>query len=147
MYRFWSKVAKQDVGCWEWTAYRNKAGYGRFMLNANRCVRAHRLAYELTIGPIPEGLMLDHLCCNPACVRPDHLEPVTNGENQKRGTGWVADLAAKTRCPQGHAYTETNLRPGSKTRACRQCHRDRERERSRRKRGSTRTGKRKPALA
>lgn len=90
---FWQKVHIQPDGCWRWMAsiYPHN-GYGFFR---NR--RAHRIAYEIFIGPIPDGLQLDHLChtyddhcpggiCHHRlCVRPDHLEPVTNDENQRRG--------------------------------------------------------------
>ena len=70
--------------CWEWTAHRNSYGYGIISINyKNR--QAHRIMYEEFIGPIPEELQLDHLCRNRACVRPDHLEPVTCGENLNRG--------------------------------------------------------------
>lgn len=68
-------------------------------------VAAHRLAYELEIGPIPEALHLDHLCRNHACVNPWHLKPVTQKINSLRGTGAPAVNAQKTACPQGHAYT------------------------------------------
>lgn len=81
--RFWSNV---QVGpdCWLWRRLPNKFGYGRFANRAGVMVLAHRFAYELVVGPIPEGLVLDHLCETPACVRPEHLEPVTNSENVRR---------------------------------------------------------------
>ena len=79
--RFWARV---DVGlCWEWTGS-NDRGYGMFRLDG-RTVRAHRWAWETLVGPIPRGLHLDHLCRNPPCVNPDHLEPVTQPENIRRG--------------------------------------------------------------
>ena len=74
--RFWAKVDKTD-DCWLWTANRTNAGYGHFWLD-RRMVLAHRFAYELLIGPIPDGLTLDHLCRVRACVNPAHLEAVTN---------------------------------------------------------------------
>ena len=79
--RFWSKVNKTDT-CWIWTAAKNQDGHGRF--RHGRLVLAHRFAYELLVGPIPKGLDLDHLCQNPACVNPAHLEPVTRKENTRR---------------------------------------------------------------
>lgn len=81
--RFLSKV---DIGpdCWLWTGQTDKYGYGRFCNQAGRMVQAHRFAYELVVGPIPAGLTLDHECETPSCVRPDHLDPCTNGENVRR---------------------------------------------------------------
>jgi len=122
--RFWSYVKKTEC-CWEWIGCLNESGYG--ILNINRrLVRAHRYSYEIHVGAIPEGLTLDHLCRNPACVRPDHLEPVTLKENCRRG---VRDLiphysgqAAKTHCPKGHPYNDENTYYNKKGhRTCRSC--------------------------
>jgi len=117
MKRFWSKVDKSKE-CWLWTGYKGSGGYGRF--GANKKVGyAHRIAYELVKGPIPKGLELDHLCRNPACVNPSHLEPVTHKENMERGTH-----ATKTHCINGHKFTPRNTyTPPSKpgTRECRTC--------------------------
>lgn len=79
--RFWEKVNKTS-GCWLWTAGTNTNGYGRFLLNGSK-VGAHRFAYELSIGPIPDGLMLDHICSTPLCVRTDHLRPATAKQNSE----------------------------------------------------------------
>jgi hypothetical protein len=80
--RFWSKVLISD-GCWVWTGTTDKDGYGVLGVDG-RFVRAHRFAYELLVGPIPEGLELDHLCFNRPCVNPGDLEPVTTQENLRR---------------------------------------------------------------
>jgi hypothetical protein len=77
--RFWSKVDARGV-CWEWTGWRDKDGYGGCGDG-----RAHRVAWTKLVGPVPEGLVLDHLCRNPPCVNPDHLEPVTPKVNTARG--------------------------------------------------------------
>lgn len=82
--RFWSFVTFTPE-CWEWTGYITPKGYGTFCLRAGVTVWAHRLAYELTHGPFPAGLTIDHLCNNRGCVRPSHLEPVTQAENVRRG--------------------------------------------------------------
>lgn len=83
--RFWKKVDKAGPnGCWVWTASLDTNGYGRFRA-VNVHYGAHRFAYMLVVGSISEGLSLDHLCRNTACVNPDHLEPVTHDENMRRG--------------------------------------------------------------
>ena len=79
--RFWRHV--DDTGtCWVWTASIRPDGYGEF--RAGRLVKAHRFAYEHLIGPVPDGLHLDHLCRNRACVNPEHLDPVPNAVNIRR---------------------------------------------------------------
>lgn len=90
--RFWDNVKKLRGGCWEWQGVRTTGGYGRFDIDG-RTVAAHRYAYESRVGPIPPRLVIDHLCRNPPCVRPDHLEPVTTIQNTLRGNApwaqWV----------------------------------------------------------
>jgi hypothetical protein len=131
--RFWSRVNKSD-GCWLWTAGRRKNGYGDFTLPPKRSALAHRVAYELTNGPIPDGLHLDHLCRVRHCVNPAHLEPVTAAENKARGMSPLAINARKTHCVRGHLITG---QVRARFRRCLQCHRDRElqRVRTRRERG------------
>src|SRR6266568_5486930 len=101
--RFWAKVDRSGA-CWLWTAHVGEDGYGTFSLDGHH-QRAHRIAWVLLRGPIPEGLQIDHLCRVRACVNPDHLEPVTQRENILRGEGISALCARRTHCPQGHEYT------------------------------------------
>ncbi|WP_433705830.1 HNH endonuclease signature motif containing protein [Paraburkholderia sacchari] len=81
--RFWSHVVKTE-SCWVWVAGLKEDGYGSFRAN-EKSVIAHRWYWERINGPVEDGMELDHLCRNPACVRPDHLEPVTHQENVLRG--------------------------------------------------------------
>lgn len=105
--RFWGKVEFTD-DCWLWTGTQNQKGYGRASVQG-RAVQAHRWAYEFCVGPIPDGLTIDHLCRVRNCVNPDHLEPVTNRVNLSRGFSPSAICARKTHCPQGHPYSGDNL--------------------------------------
>lgn len=125
MERFWSKVdVGHPLGCWEWMAGKFRTGYGGFYVDRERwMVKAHRFAYEELIGPIPDDLVLDHLCRNILCVNPDHLEAVTQVENLRRGQSPAAKNARATRCPEGHAYDEANTRVTPLGhRRCRKCH-------------------------
>lgn len=130
--RFWQKVTEGPGGCWLWTATKRRNGYGVFRV-AGVLLTAHRLAYEDLIGPIPEGLDLDHLCRVRDCVNPWHMDPVTRSVNIRRGiVGEVNRLrgAAITHCPQKHPYDEANTRIDHKgKRNCRACDRDRARAR------------------
>lgn len=128
--RFWAKVdASAGLGaCWEWLAYRGRDGYGQF--GVGRVVkRAHRVAFELARGPVPDGLTLDHLCRNRGCVNPVHLEPVTAGENVLRGISPAATHARAEQCPQGHQYDAGNTYTYRGWRRCRRCNADRARRR------------------
>lgn len=123
--RFWAKVDTQAQGCWRWTGCLVQ-GYGQAALGKGKRVRAHRYAYELCVGPIPENLVLDHLCRNPACVNPAHLEPVTDRENILRGENHVARYARQTHCMHGHELTPENIMPTYSGRSCRLCRNNRQ---------------------
>jgi hypothetical protein len=84
--RFLDLIEREDneAGCWNFVGNRNNKGYGRFRL-WGRLVTPHRFAYEAFVGPIPDGLELDHLCRNRSCANPFHCEPVTGQENVQRG--------------------------------------------------------------
>ncbi len=132
--RFTSKFSVADSGCWEWTAASSHLGYGAVYHNG-RQQGAHRAVYELLVGEIPNGLELDHLCRNPKCVNPEHLEPVTHRENIRRGSGPFQDRARQTHCKHGHPFDQENtrIRPNG-TRKCRECERRLTRETQARRR-------------
>ena len=114
--RFWSKVEKTD-SCWLWTAGKVN-GYGHFTANGGP-VKAHRFLYEQTVSHVDPMLVMDHICRNPACVRPDHLRPLTSGENILIGEGATALNAKKTLCKRGHPLpTSRNRRRGRECKTC-----------------------------
>ena len=115
--RFWRRVDKSG-DCWLWTGYISKNGYGIWPNEKTASPRAHRIAYEFVIGPIPAGLTLDHLCRVRHCVNPRHLEPVTLRENLMRGHTIAAENARKVQCPKGHPYDHIDPRG---CRRCNQC--------------------------
>jgi len=124
--RFLSKISISD-SCWEWTDCKDKDGYGRIRINRKE-VRAHRFAYEYYYGDLDPILQIDHLCRNPRCVNPIHLEQVTCKENINRGLTGIKNKV-KTHCSRGHEYNEKNTRVTSKNqRICRICMRDWQRE-------------------
>ena len=139
--RFWDQVQKTDT-CWNWRGGTVGGGYPLFTLRREgkqRNVVSHRFAYEELIGPIPEGLQLDHLCRNRICVNPAHLEPVTARENTLRGLTFQRENWLKTHCKRGHPFDEANtyiIKPSKRMpnggRSCRAC----DREKMRRRRGA-----------
>lgn len=130
--RFWLKVDRNgpaparrpELGpCWLWRACADRLGYGVFKRGGAGSRLAHVIAWEMVNGPVPRGLELDHLCRNPPCVNPAHLEPVTHRQNMARSVH-----ATKTHCVHGHPFDAANTqarRDGS--RCCRVCARDRKR--------------------
>lgn len=134
--RFWPKVDKTSHpnGCWIWMGSKLSAGYGTIWdYDRGQVTVAHRVAYALVNGEIPDSLQIDHLCRNTGCVNPAHLEPVTPRENTVRGYApsiGASHQLAKTACPQGHPYDESNTyrRPAG-GRGCRLCTRLRMRRR------------------
>lgn len=128
--RFWAKVSKHgplwnDTPCWPWQGSIASTGYGVFappkrQYGYNKL--AHRVAYQLLVGLIPEQLTLDHLCRVRSCVNPAHLEPVSVKVNVLRGIGFTAQLAKRTHCPKGHAYDLWNTYIDKRGfRSCKQC--------------------------
>ena len=130
--RFWARVQKTD-SCWVWQGTTNFLGYGTLKIDRKR-TQSHRFAYEELVGPIPDGLVLDHLCRNPPCVNPSHLEPVTVRENTNRSP-LVQAMRNPTHCKRGHELVDGTwevYREG-KGRRCRLCKNQRAREYNRRK--------------
>ena len=125
--RFDAKINREGE-CWIWTACTYPNGYGQFDKGY-----AHRRSYEFHIGPIPDGLVIDHLCRVRNCVNPEHLEPVTQLVNHHRGNAREAVIesnkrrgAQRTHCPHGHEYSSENTRyevkkNGNVMRRCRTC--------------------------
>lgn len=103
----WHVRVDENIGCWIWTGSKNERGYGRIRRNG-KIHRAHRYAYELFRGPIPDGLVIDHLCRVHSCVNPWHLEPVSNEENLERGWGRRIKTDWIDHCINGHEYTPEN---------------------------------------
>jgi Pyruvate/2-oxoacid:ferredoxin oxidoreductase delta subunit len=132
--RFWAKVIHGPGGCWLWTGSIVKEGYGQFFLywdeehRRSQPIRAHRWAYQYLIGPIPEGLTIDHVqargCTSRACVNPLHMEPVSTAVNSMRGNSPIAQHARQTHCKNGHEFTPENTfhpKPDGTHRTHRKC--------------------------
>ena len=117
--RFWEKV---EIGrannCWPWRAHLHEFGYG--LINIDGVPRrAHRVAYELEVGPVPKNHDLHHLCENRRCVNPKHLEPLSRSAHMAQTPAWIGN---KTHCSKGHEYTNQNtIWKQGKYRRCRTC--------------------------
>lgn len=117
-----------NSGCWEWQGWRDREGYG-YLSYCGRRMRAHRLSYEAFVGDIPAGLVIDHLCRNTSCVNPEHLEPVTNRENIKRGTSPIAEMMRNPLpplvpgAPEGHGTGTAYQRDKCRCDFCREANR------------------------
>jgi hypothetical protein len=126
--RFWEyTIPEPNSGCWLWIGKHDKRnGYGHFFFDGKH-ITAQRAAWILLRGPIPAGMHIDHLCRNPACVNPEHLEPVTQAVNLSRR------VLIKTHCLKGHALTDDNLMievvNGKTVRRCKICRQKRNRSR------------------
>lgn len=134
--RLESRIEKTS-DCWIWRGKIDKTGYGSFGLKDNGVSRtrsAHKIVYEVLVGPIPQGMQLDHDCHDPIiciddcphrlCVNPSHLAIVTPRQNVLRSNGLAAKNASKTHCKNGHEFTEQNIYVPAKRpnrRYCRTC--------------------------
>jgi hypothetical protein len=129
--RIKNSITVDENGCWVWNKHITANGYSQISTGSrvthslqNRS--GHRVSYEVFVGPLIEGMQIDHLCRNRACVNPDHLEQVTPRENIHRSDAVYKRLMAKTHCPKGHLYDEKNTYrskspSGGFTRSCITC--------------------------
>lgn len=128
--RLWSRVVEVEGGCWEYRGRLRSDGYGVIGAGGRggRTLRTHRVAYELMVGPIPDGLQIDHLCRNRACCNPYHLDPVPGAENSRRAG------EARQLCPHGHELRPRV--PGTRRPECPTCNRARARRHYEKKRAT-----------
>lgn len=118
-----------ESGCWVWQKAQTAAGYGQIG-EGGKVLYTHRVAYELHVGPIPDGLQIDHLCRNTSCCNPGHLEVVTAAENTRRNEAPASVTNRTGVCQYGHLIAGDNVySPASRDeRSCRECKRRRQRE-------------------
>lgn len=128
------RLSEESGDCWLWTRRLDKDGYGRITVN-KRPARAHRVSYETFVGPIPEGLELDHLCKVRRCVNPKHLEPVPHLVNVERSVD-VGRRSGPNQCVHGHLLDDVNTYRVQGLTQCRECHRKRNREYAARRRAA-----------
>jgi hypothetical protein len=115
--RLYSKIqyTHDELGCWEFTGYCKPDGYGQIYWKGRSGYGAHRAAYELAYGEIPPGLAVDHTCNNPSCIRYEHLQAVTQAENNRRAA------ERRTHCGNGHEWNDANTYWHKGKRHCRRC--------------------------
>lgn len=133
--RFWLNVLVRDDGCWEWIGQAKPDGYGIFGHTLDYSKYAHRFAYQVFVGPVPEGSQIDHRCHVPAecaggdgcphrrCVNPGHLTPATPRANVHNSNGLAALNLQKTHCPRGHPLSGANVKMEGRKRRCVICRR------------------------
>ena len=115
--RLMFRTALLANGCWEWRGAKNPKGYGNIRVDSYGPAKStHRVAYTELVGPIPNGMEIDHLCRNRACINPQHLEAVDHATNVRR-----SERPAITHCKWGHEFNENNTRSSSVGRHCRPC--------------------------
>lgn len=119
--RFLQKVVREENGCIAFKGNIVAGGYGQMHADSGGPLYAHRFSYQMFVGEIPHGLVIDHLCRNRHCVNPDHLRAVTHYENTIIGISPQAINSRKTACPQGHIYDDTNTYYWNGDRQCRIC--------------------------
>lgn len=120
---FWARASRTD-GCWIWLWLVDRKGYGRVRYQG-RQTKAHRLAYELAVGPIPDGAFVLHSCDNPSCVNPCHLSLGDHAENMRHRAERRRHASSRaTHCPQGHSYSAENTYSYPQGRRCKTCARE-----------------------
>jgi hypothetical protein len=120
----WNRITVTGF-CWLYEGWLDGHGYG-YTRYEGKSRRAHKLAYEELVGPVPDGLVLDHLCRVRNCVNPDHVQPVTHRINLMRGFTPARANTEKTHCVNGHEFTPENTNFDGIQRYCRACSRDKQ---------------------